>query len=68
MEREERLQQLNNWLFHHKAKSVGDKVYEGMGIVTLIDKGKIDYEIRIQPISTGHNLGNGYGSIINIHF
>jgi hypothetical protein len=68
MENKRRLEQLEKWMRAHNVTKCGDKVYDGFGVVILIDKGKFDYEIRIQPLYSDHNLGSGYGSIIKVLF
>ena len=68
MTEEQKLEQLEKWLKEHNASKCGDKVYDGMGVITLIDRGTIDYEIRISPLYSTHNLGNGYGAVLNILF
>jgi hypothetical protein len=68
MTNEEKLEQENIWLDRHNVDKPGDLVYDGMGVVTMIDKGQFDYEIRIMPVYINHNLGNGYGMMITIKF
>jgi hypothetical protein len=58
---------LEYWLKIHKVKKVGDKVFDKTGIITSISMGLI-HHIEIRPINQNHNLGNGYGNIVNIYF
>lgn len=68
MDKKQKLEQLENWMKLHKVDKVGDKVYDGLGVITMIDKGEFDCEIRVRPLYASHNLGNGYGNVISILF
>lgn len=68
MKDKQKLKYLEEWLAAHGAKVVGDLVYDKMGMVTYIDKGLFDYEIRISPLRSDHNLGAGYGGMLIIIF
>jgi hypothetical protein len=67
--RASKLQQLETWLELHNAKSVGNKVFDGQGIIIQISKGMWDdYSILINPVSVTHNLGAGIGFTVRIEF
>jgi len=68
MNKQGKLQQLELWLQRHNVSKCGDAVYDGMGVITMIDKGIFDYKIIIQPLCSNYNLGNGYGNMIIVSF
>ena len=69
MSNTEKLEKLEKWLKSHNAEKVGDIVYDGMGKITSIEKGLFGaYKIHIMPIEVSHNLGSGYGCIVEVKF
>lgn len=70
MSDKEKLEKLEEWLKEHKAKRVGDKVYDKCALITEINKGFMgEFFVRLMPIKASSKITDGYyGKILKIDF